>query len=132
MSTTITIENDQVKATWTGRKGHGSLFQTMAVGNAEQANKLSAKEILAVFICVKACPFPIGKGKQVYKMVTDDIEAGKHPELVKKFSEMNLGELRKALVYACGEGCNAPNDMYLGIAVEMQTPAEVASTLQGV
>lgn len=132
MSTTLTVENDQVKATWTGKKGRGSLFQVMAKGNAEQTNKLSAKEILAVFICVKACPFPIGKGKQVYKMVMDDIEAGKHPELVTKFEAMNLGELRKALVVACGEGCNAPNDMYLGIAVEMQTPAEEVSTLQGV
>lgn len=128
MTTTLEIVDNKVLPKWTGRKGGGSLFQTMSKGNADNANKLSAKEILAVYICVKACPFPLGRGDQIYKMTLEKIDAGGFVEPLAKAESINLGELRKSLVVACGDGCNAPHDMYLDIAVkvqEAQTPATV-------
>ncbi len=115
--TNLEIVNDKVVVKWTGRKGRGSLFQTMAGGNAENANKLSAKEILCVLMAVKVCPFPLGNGEKIYEKIFANIDK-EFPDLVKKVEAMPLGQVRKELVVKCGSGCNAPHDMYLDIAVK--------------
>jgi hypothetical protein len=124
--TSITLDGDNVVVKWNGRKGRGSLYQIAAEGNAKNVNKLSIAQCLAVYICVKVAPFPMGSGEKVYRMVLADVEAGKQPKMVEMAEKMGLGAVRKSLVEAAGGGFNAPHDSYITIAAECETPACVA------
>jgi hypothetical protein len=128
--TEIIINADQtIEAKWTGKKGRGSLLQTMASGNCKDANKLDLHELWAVALSVKACPFPLGSEAKVYG---DCLSLTKNtPEKVwkdGKCPEIELGKLRQLVVLQAGEGCNAPWDTYLRTAVKhKETPTEAKS-----
>lgn len=125
MSTEITIKEDQtLDVKWVGKRGRGSLFQVAAVGNAANVNRLNKNQILAVFIAVKYCPFPLGKEDQIYKTTLDEVEnpTGAFVSTVAKMESISLGILRKELVQAAGSGFNAPHDMYISTAVRVLFP----------
>lgn len=117
--TELSIVGDEVVVKWTGRKGRGSLFQIMATGNAKNANILSAKELLAVFLSVKICPFPLGAGETIYRKTLAAIDTD-FATLLQKTEAIPVGQLRKEIVVKAGEGCNAPTDMYLDIAAKIK------------
>lgn len=127
MSTELTVNaDDTVSAKWKGPKERGSLFQVMAEGNVKLVNRLDKIELLAVLLCVKIMPFPLGHGEQFYGEVLEKARANPDAYLNDTAKAMTLGDMRKALVVKAGDGCNAPTDSYLQIAVEAQkTPATV-------
>jgi len=111
--TDIVINPDQtVSAVWKGKKGRGSLFQTMAVGNAENANKLNIVQIMAVMFAARKVPFPFGDGEKVYRECLKIVDE-KKAEISDK---VTLGALRQQIVGEGGSGCGAPHDTYLDIA----------------
>lgn len=116
--TAITIAPDKtLSIEWTGRKGGGSLFHVMAQGNVEYANALGLRELAAVQHCAKNAPFPLGHGEEVYREVLKWID--EHPGCLAE--NLDLGEVRKAIVQRAGDGCNAPYDSYLRIAYDIAT-----------
>lgn len=115
--TEIRIDSDTVSALWTGKRGRGSLFQIMAVGNCELVNQLDLLELSAVVICVKHLPFPLGNGPTFYREVLEKVRGSGESAFGEEFT---LGQIRKYLVHKAGDGCNAPHDTYLTIAVEAQ------------
>jgi len=124
MSTTITINEDQtLEVVWTGKKGGGSLFQTMATGNAKNANLLTLEQNLAVLVSAKSNPFPCGdkNAKAVYQEVLSKL-ASDFAGVIERGKKIGLGNVRKTLVQECGSGCNAPHDMYLDIAIKVLFP----------
>ncbi len=121
--TKIEIDGNNVVVTWTGKKGHGSLLQTMAEGNAKKVNTLNMIECLAVIMCVRTVPFPCGDGERVYRKALEFIPT--QTAMVEAGEKMGLGAVRKALVEKAGSGCNAPTDSYIDIAADIvsKTPA---------
>lgn len=131
MSTQITIKEDQtLDVKWVGKRGRGSLFQVAAVGNAANVNRLDKNQLLAVFIAVRICPFPLGKEDQVYKNTLTEVEKpdGQFADVVAQLSEISLGVMRKELVQAAGSGFNAPHDIYISTAVRVLFPEPVEDT----
>lgn len=119
MSTELRINpaDQTVSAHWVGGKGRGSLFQCMAGGNCDYANRLDLDEILEVFICAKLTPFPV-PGFTASREKTLDvcrsegwvarIFPAEHP-----IRSQPLGMVRKALVLECGDSCGGPIDGWL-------------------
>lgn len=131
MSTEITIKEDQtLDVKWVGKRGRGSLFQIAAVGNAANVNRLNKNQILAVYIAVRFCSFPMGKEDHVYKTTLDEVEnpKGAFVNVVEKMKNISLGEMRKELVQSAGSGFNAPHDMYISAAVKVLFPEPVEDT----
>lgn len=121
----ITINEDQtLTVRWTGRKGTGSLYQIMAEGNAKNLNTLTVEECIACYYASKACPFPMGKGEEVYKMTLESVLSGKYAADVLPKIREKLGQFRKELVQECGSSCNGPLDSYITIAAELKAPKE--------
>lgn len=121
MSTQITINQDKTLACkWTGRKRDGSLFQLAAEGNVEMVNQLDTNELLAVVVSVKVAAFPCGRGEEVYRKVLETLQTDPTKIFPNGTPTMDLGELRKAIVFKAGEGCNAPHDSYLRVAVAVK------------
>ncbi|OYW73584.1 MAG: hypothetical protein B7Z37_20960 [Verrucomicrobia bacterium 12-59-8] len=122
MSTQITINEDQtLTVKWVGKRGRGSLFQIAAEGNAKNVNRLDKIQILAVHICVRINPFPLGTEKETYRKVLAELgePEGRFANVVAKVSDIKLGEMRLELVNAAGSGFNAPHDKYITTAVEV-------------
>lgn len=120
MSTEISLKGDKVVVKWKGKKGEGSMLQLAAEHNAPLVNQLSAKEIVAVLFSVKAMPFAMGNEAKIYKMVMERIDGGFLATALEMAKKTKLGDLRKSLVVACGEGSGAPHDTYLQVAVDCQ------------
>jgi hypothetical protein len=128
MSTEIVVNPDQtVSVIWKGRRGRGSLFQTMASGNADSVNKLDLEEITAVLMSAISAPFPLGHGEKVYREILKSIRDGSSEACKHNIATMKLagiGKARRLLLFKAGEGCNAPHDSYLRIAVEVKENKE--------
>lgn len=128
MSTQITInDDDTLSVKWVGKRGRGSLFQIAAEGNAKNVNRLDRIQILAVHICVRANPFPLGTENQTFERVLAELNnpEGRFANVVEKAADMKLGEMRKELVQAAGSGFNAPHDTYISAAVAVLFPEAV-------
>lgn len=125
MSTEITINPDEtLTVKWTGRKGRGSLFQIMAEGNAANVNRLDKNQMLAVHICIKANPFPLGKEDITFSRIMEEVSKpdGRFADVVAKLDKIKLGDMRRELVIQAGGGCNAPTDTYISAAVRVLFP----------
>jgi len=122
MSTELTINADQtISSKWVGEKGRGSLFQVMSSGNVEYVNVLDENELYAVIGAVAACPFPLGRGEEIYRKILEKIKTDPGYLFKGGKPDVSLGDLRKYLVLKAGEGCNAPHDSYLRIAYSIKT-----------
>ena len=123
MSTEIRIGPDEtVQAVWIGRKGRGSLFQLAAVGNCELVNQLEFDELLAIPILARLNPFPVpgftaSREKTLALLESDDLVAQYFPPDA-EIRSRTLGELRKAIVYECGDSCGGPTDGWLSWLAE--------------
>jgi hypothetical protein len=111
--------DDTLTVKWTGRKGTGSLYQIMAEANAKDVNRLEKQELWACFLCARTVPFPMGGGEKIYTKAIALVRDGTAP-MGEAFVKASLGECRKAYVIAAGDGCNAPKDTYLKIAVQVR------------
>jgi len=118
MTTEIRIAPDQTVSThWIGEKGRGSLFQCMAGGNCDHANCLDLDGLLEVVICAKLTPFPVpgftASREHTLEVCRSEGWVAKifppdHP-----IRQRSLGEVRKAMVYECGDSCGGPTDSWL-------------------
>jgi len=131
MSTEIRIARDQtVSAHWTGERGQGSLFQVMAGGNCDLANELGFDELLAIPILAKLLPFPVPgytapREKALAMLEKKGLVAQIFPP-DHTIRTRSLGELRKAIVFECGDSCGGPTDGWLKWLAERKRSAVVA------
>jgi hypothetical protein len=127
MSTEIRINEDQtVSANWTGAKGRGSLFQSLAVGNCANVNELTLDELLEALVCSHANPFPVagftGSREDTLTVVQHQGETARIFPDDHAIRQRSLGEVRKALVYECGDSCNGPLDGWLRWFADRKNP----------
>lgn len=119
--TIIAIKNDQTIALEDKHNNCNSLFNIMARGNVEYANHLDAHELWAVMVSVKTAPFPLGHAESVYRKVLKMVKTDPAKVFANgSMPDMPLGDLRKAIVFQAGDGCNAPTDSYLRIAKQIK------------
>lgn len=128
MTTEIRIANDQtITALWTGKPGRSSLFHSMAGGNCELLNRMDREQILLALVCSKINPFPIsgltGSREKTLATVDADGIVSKAFGADHAVRSIPLGELRKAMVYECGDSCNGPLDGWMRWIVENQPVA---------
>jgi hypothetical protein len=127
MSTEIRIHDDQtVSAHWVGAKGRGSLFQSLATGNCAVVNELTLDELLEALVCSHANPFPVagftGSREDTVAAIRNQGETAKIFPVDHAIRQRSLGEVRKALVYECGDSCNGPLDGWLRWFADRKNP----------
>jgi hypothetical protein len=121
MATKIIINPDD---TISLEKSHaGWLSAVIAESCAKQVNLLNREELIAVVWAVKASPFPLGQGEQVYRNCLKNVKKQEKENPIAP--NVTLGQIRKSIATRASHGCNAPNDSYLRIAYDIKSEASV-------
>ncbi len=86
---------------------------------AEAVAQLTDAEIAVVLSCVAVRPFPLGSGRAIYRAALTKADA---VQTYYAGKGLTADQLRKHLAKRASEGCNAPNDSYVRIALNEKCP----------
>ncbi len=87
---------------------------------AEAVAQLTDAEVAVVLACVAVKPFPLGAGRAIYRGAL-----AKAADVQAHYAGKGLTaeQLRQHLAKRASQGCNAPNDSYVRIALNEKCPA---------